>query len=41
MGAERISMRSGEPVANGGYSALNQLVPFSLKEVREDPLLAN
>ena len=39
LGAERISMRSGEPVVNGGYSALNQLVPFSLKEVREDPLL--
>ena len=39
LGSERISMRSGEPVVNGGYSALNQLVPFSLKEVREDPLL--
>jgi hypothetical protein len=39
LGSERISMRTGEPVVNGGYSALNQLVPFSLKEVREDPLL--
>jgi hypothetical protein len=39
LGAERISMRTGEPVSNGGYSALNQFVPFSLKEVREDPLL--
>ena len=39
LGSERISMRSGEPVVNGGYSALNQLVPFSLKEAREDPLL--
>ena len=32
-------MRTGEPVVNGGYSALNQLTPFSLKEAREDPLL--
>ena len=39
LGAERISMRTGEPVANGGYSVFNQLTPFSLKEVREDPLL--
>ena len=39
LGAERISMRTGEPVANGGYSALNQAVPFSLREIKEDPLL--
>jgi hypothetical protein len=39
LGTEKISMRSGEPVVNAGYSALNQFVPFSLKEAREDPLL--
>jgi hypothetical protein len=39
LGTEKISMRTGEPVVNAGYSALNQFVPFSLKEAREDPLL--
>lgn len=39
LGTEKISMRTGKPVVNGGYSALNQFVPFSMKEVREDPLL--
>ena len=39
LGTEKISMRSGEPVVNAGYAALNQFVPFSLKEAREDPLL--
>ena len=39
LGHERVSLRSGEPVYTQGYSALNQLVPFGLKEVQEDPLL--
>ena len=38
-GHERISLRTGEPVYNQGMSALNQFVPFGLKEVQEDPLL--
>jgi len=39
LGHERISLRSGKPVYSQGYSALNQVVPFGLKEVQEDPLL--
>ena len=40
LGAERTSMFTGLPVANGGLSALNQAVPFSLAEVRNDPVIA-
>ena len=39
MGHERISLRTGEPVYNSGMSALNQVVPFGLKEANEDPVL--
>lgn len=39
MGHERISLRSGEPVYNQGMTALNQVVPFGLKETNEDPVL--
>lgn len=39
LGHERISLRTGKPVYSQGYSALNQVVPFGLKEVQEDPLL--
>ena len=39
LGAERISPFTGEPVANKGLSALNQLLPFNLAEVRDDEVV--
>ena len=39
MGTERTSMFTGEPVASGGLSALNQGLPFSLAEVNNDPVV--
>ena len=40
LGAERTSMFTGQPVANGGLSALNQGTPFSLAEVKDDEVIA-
>lgn len=39
LGTEKISIFTGEPVANQGYSALNQVQPFGLNEVNNDPVI--
>jgi hypothetical protein len=39
IGVERTSMFTGEPVVSGGVAALNQAVPFSLAEVKNDKVL--
>ena len=39
LGTEKISIFSGEPLVNHGYSALNQAQPFSLREAQQDPVL--
>jgi hypothetical protein len=39
LGAERVSLKDGKPLTNAGYSALNQITPFNLNEVRTDPVI--
>jgi hypothetical protein len=39
LGAERVSLKDGKPLTNAGYSALNQVTPFNLNEVRTDPVI--
>lgn len=39
LGAERVSLKDGKPLTNAGYSALNQINPFNLNEVRTDPVI--